>query len=245
MTRTPVIYTCDDHSAVYHHLIARGEQGLALSHLDAHCDLRGTLVDRVAGRAHLLPSAPPPSASTYLSHLVASGVTSDVEWVHDEVGGRMNDLGTVLYAEDLAHPLYRFVRRPTGPGRALLYRETDYAAFRHREPARVLDIDWDFFADFRKDPARIRREVDQLVDEKIEAPPERTFVAYSSEYSRPGIEAYRDFVDRLARRLAARVEVLPEAPPSRGGVLARALPPPVRRLLRGRVIAVKRLLLRR
>ena len=244
MSSSPVIYTCDEHSSVYFHLAAAGATGLALAHLDAHCDLRGTLIDRETGRAWLIQPPPPVSASTYLSHAVAERIAIDVEWVHDEVGGRENDLGTVLYTSDLDRLAHRFVRRPAGPGVVIAYRESGYSGWRHRDAGHVLDIDWDFFADWRKSAVREAREIDELLDEKIAVAPRRVYVAYSSQYSRPPRAAYERFVERLAQRIGARVEAIPEAPIPRAGRLARALPPALRRVLRSQALRVKRALLR-
>jgi hypothetical protein len=107
----------------------------------------------------------------------------------------------------------------------------------------VLDIDWDFFADWRKDAVRTQREIEALLEEKIEVAPLRTYVAYSSPYSRPSRAAYVDFVERLARRLSARLEPIPEASVPRAGSMARALPPALRRLLKSQAVQVKRALL--
>ena len=244
MTASPVVYTCDEHSSVYDHVAAEGARGLALTHLDAHCDLRGTLIDLETGRAWLRRTPLPVSGSTYLSHLVAERFVGDVDWVHDEVGGRENDLFTVLYASDLERFAYRFVRRPVGPGVALNFNETGYAAWRHRDPDRILDIDWDFFADWRKPLERSSREIGDLLDHKLEIAPRRVYVAYSPHYSRPDRAAYADFIDRLARRLSARVQPIPEAPAPRAGALARALPPAWRRLLRASAVRAKRVLVR-
>jgi hypothetical protein len=163
-----------------------------------------------------------------------------LEWVHDEVGGREHDLGTVLYASDLTKLAYRMVRRPTGAGVAIAYDETDYAVWRQRDAETVLDIDWDFFADWRKSEDRSAREIEQLLGSKLERPPRRVYVAYSPQYSRPGRAAYGEFVQRLARRLQARVEAIPEAPVPSAGSLARALPPALRRLLRTTALGAKR-----
>jgi len=236
----PVVYTCDEHSSVYYHLAASGETGLAVTHLDAHCDLRGTLIDREHGRAWLEQPPPPVSPSTYLSHLVAERLATEVEWVHDEIGGRENDLFTVRYTSDAGW----FGRRPSGPGVDLAYRETAYAAWRQQDAERVLDIDWDFFADWRKSAAREAAEIDELLDAKLAVAPRRVYVAYSSEYSRPGRADYDRFVARLAQRISARVEAIPEAPVPRRGLLARALPPVIRRVLRAQVLRVKRALSR-
>ena len=240
MSFSPIVHTCDEHSSVYYHLAASGARGVSLTHLDAHCDLKGTLIDRDAGRAWLRRANLPVSGSTYLSHLVAERIVSGVEWVHDEVGGRANDLGTVLYASDLERLAYRMVRRPTGSGVAITYEETDYAAWRQRDAEHVLDIDWDFFADWRKSAERSSREIDQLLGEKLELAPRRVYVAYSPQYSRPDRAAYREFVERLARRLSARVEAVPEAPISPAGGFARALPPALRRRLRASAQRLKR-----
>ena len=244
MAASPVVHTCDEHSSVYYHLAADGARGLALTHLDAHCDLRGTLIDLETGIAWLRRTPLPISGSTYLSHLVAERVVGDVDWVHDEVGGRDNDLFTVLYTSDLDRFAYRLVRRPAGPGVVLTYREAGYAAWRHRDPDRILDIDWDFFADWRKPEARTSREIAELLDHKLEVAPRRVYVAYSPHYSRPDRAAYNDFVGRLARRLSARVAPIPEAPAPRAGALARALPPAWRRLLRAGAVRAKHALVR-
>ena len=168
----------------------------------------------------------------------------DVEWVHDEVGGRENDLGTVLYTADLDRLPYRLLRRPTAPGLPISYRESRYGDWRHRDEERVLDIDWDFFADWGKSAERTAHEIDQMLGDKLEVAPRRVYVAYSSEYSRPGRDAYESFVERLARRLSARIEVIPEAPVPHAGAAARGLPAPMRRLLRRQVVRLKRLLIR-
>ncbi len=240
MSRAPVVYTCDDHSSVYTHLRAESARGLAVTHVDAHCDLKGTLIDRNAGRAWLRRQGLPVSASTYLSHLVALGIVGDLTWIHDEIGGRRNDLGTVLYTSDLDRIAYRLVRRPDGPGVALTYQEGAYDAWRHRDAERVLDIDWDFFADWRKSEGRAASEVDALLDEKLETVPHCAYVAYSSHYSRPSRAAYESFVVRLAQRLSARVEAIPEAPLPPAGGLARALPPGLRRFLKTGALRAKR-----
>jgi len=244
MPSSPVVYTCDEHSAVYYHLAAEGARQLAVTHLDAHCDLRGTLIDRALGKAWLRRPAPPVSGSTYLSHMVAEGIAVDISWVHDEVGGRENDLRTVLYTSDLERLAYRLVRRPRGAGVDLAYRELDYAAWRHRDGERVLDIDWDFFADWRKSALRSAREIEQLLDEKLEVAPHRVYVAYSPQYSRPGRDDFEAFVKRLARRLAGKVQALPEAPLPPAGGLVRALPPAWRRRLRVGLVRIKRAYLR-
>lgn len=244
MTLSPVVYTCDEHSSVYYHLVAAGAKGLALTHLDAHCDLRGTLIDRESGRAWLRQPPPPVSASTYLSHAVAERIATDLEWVHDEVGGRENDLGTVRYTSDRGRFGRRLVRRPAGPGVDIAYRESAYAAWRHRDEGRVLDIDWDFFADWRKSTAREAEEIDELLNGKLAVAPRRVYVAYSSQYSRPSRAAYERFVERLAQRISARVEAIPEAPIPRAGRFARALPPALRRVLRSQALRVKRAMAR-
>jgi hypothetical protein len=244
MPQSPVVYTCDEHSSVYYHLAASGVTGLALTHLDAHCDLRGTVVDRQSGRAWLQQPPPPVSPSTYLSHVVAERIAVDLEWVHDEVGGRENDLFTVRYTGDVGPFGGRLVRPPEGPGVAIDYRESAYAAWRHRDEKRVLDIDWDFFADWRKSLAREAEEIDALLHDKLAVAPQRVYVAYSSQYSRPSRAAYERFVERLARQISARVEAVPEAPIPRKGLLARALPPTLRRVLRSSAVAVKRVLAR-
>ena len=244
MSVAPVVYTCDEHSSVYYHLVSTGSRGVALTHLDAHCDLRATLIDRDAGVSWLRRPDLPISPSTYLSYLVAEGFVSDVDWVHDEVGGRRNDLRTVLYTSDLDRLVYKMVRRPSVPGVGIIYRESEFDAWRHRDSQRVLDIDWDFFADWRKSDERASKEVLQLLEEKIEQPPRVVYVAYSAPYSRPSRPAYRDFVDRLARRLSARIEPIAEAPIPRSGGLARALPPALRRSLRSFALRFKRAALR-
>jgi len=240
MSRAPVVYTCDDHSSVYAHLRAGSARGLSVTHLDAHCDLKGTLIDRSAGRAWLRRQDLPVSASTYLSHLVAQGIVGDLTWIHDEIGGRRNDLGTVLYTSDLDRVAYRLVRSPGGPGVALTYDEGAYDAWRHRDTGRILDIDWDFFADFRKSERRASAELDALLNEKLEAVPHCTYVAYSSHYSRPSREGYESFVVRLAQRLSARVEAISEAPLQPSGGFARALPPGLRRFLKTGALRAKR-----
>jgi hypothetical protein len=244
MPHVPVVFTCDEHSSVYHHLVAAGATGLSLTHLDAHCDLRGTLIDRESGRAWLRQKPPPVSPSTYLSHAVAERIATDLEWVHDEIGGRENDLFTVRYTTDLGRFGRRAAPPPDDPGVEIIYRESAFAAWRYHDEARVLDIDWDFFADFRKSAAREAREIDELLDDKLTVTPQRVYVAYSSQYSRPGRAAYERFVARLARRISGRVESIPEAPVPRAGLLARALPPSLRRVLRAQALRVKRALAR-
>jgi hypothetical protein len=234
------LYTCDDHSAVYAHLSAVSAP-VPLVHLDAHCDLRGLFVDRALQRAWLRDPDLKVSASTWLSRSVAEGAVNELEWVHDEVGGRDNDINTVIFASDLARLPYRLVKPPTGEGAHLRYAETDLNGFKLTRSDAVLDIDWDLFADLRKSPERRDHEVRTLLDKRLLAEPKWIYVAFSPWYSQPDRAPYEAFVEALAEFYSCSVQTLDE-PIAERTKLSRAVSRPVRNAMRRSMLAAKRLL---
>jgi hypothetical protein len=235
------IFTCDNHSAVYAHL-RTVEAPVFVVHLDAHCDMRGLYVDRSARRARRHKGVPV-SASTWLGALVLEGCVRRVEWIHDEVGGRANDLHTVRYASDRSHIPYRWRPEPRGAPIPFEMSEAPFDGWRQTQPDVVLDLDWDFFADPRKPESRRRREVETFFTQVLVAEPMRVYCAYSPHYAVPDRGAYRDFVARLSAALDLPVYPLvePPRPPHRA---ARALPPLARTVARRSALFAKRQLWR-
>ncbi|MBT3220450.1 MAG: hypothetical protein HN348_15295 [Proteobacteria bacterium] len=238
---SPMVYTCELHSAVHTHLMANGKAGLQVVHLDAHCDMKGLVVDPESSLSWLPSPRPPLSTSTFLGLLVAKGIVSHVVWVHDEVGGRHNDLGTVRLRSEL-EGLPRWMRPALPePGTQTRFEEQDFLSWVFDDGEAVLDVDWDFFADPRKSSARTAREVDHFFSHSLRALPNVAYVAYSPFYSQPDREGYSRFVTRLAQRMDAHVVPLAEDPHRMRETLARQIPLPVRRLLRRGALALKRL----
>jgi len=191
---------------------SEGRTGLRVAHLDAHCDMRGLVVDRARGEAALVEhrSARP---SNFLAIAAAEGRVASVRWVHDRRGGRRNDTFTVLFPEDMT--CWPASRRLASYAQARRFpfelRVEPLSSFRGVHPDEVLDVDWDLFFAPGKPPAAGERETRALLDLAWDPPPAEIALCSSPEYSNS--RGFDTFVHALAERVGALVETVPDATP--------------------------------
>jgi hypothetical protein len=205
-----VIYVCEHHDEVLEHWRRHDTREIALAHVDFHDDLRGLLVDRRRGVAYavgrLAEGAAPPDPGNFLAHAVLDGRLDGVRWIHGSIGGRAWDVGIVRYETDLFalhHRLRHRLRR--APEFSLRFEELQLDEWAGPRRGELLSIDWDCLASIQLDAAGIEARVEAFVERLGAVVPDHTYVAYSPEYSHPGLEAFRGFVVRLSRKLSQPV----------------------------------------
>ena len=193
----------------------REQQASALSvlHLDFHCDLRGLLIDREKQRAHRIwDRYSDPDPGNFLTHAILLGQVTAVRWVHDEPGGRRDDIGTVKYKSDLSALPFRLALalRPND-GLPIDYQVIRYGDWDGLLEDEVLDIDWDFFASSEYPRDSIEGRVEGFLERDLGVVPQQTCVTYSPEYSHPSEALYWHFIEDLASRFQAEVvELAPD-----------------------------------
>jgi hypothetical protein len=232
-----VIYTMERHHELLHLWRAQNAASLRIAHLDFHCDMRGLLIDRRAGRAYRIGDRfPDLDQGNFLTHAVIEGRIAGARWVHDEPGGRVHDIGTVKFESDLTalpHRLAVALRREEGI--ALEYdvvRSSEWNGLREGER---LDIDWDYFACTEYPPGSIPARIDAFWQSTSPVTPDETYICYSPEYSHPSRDLFAGFVTDLAERFGATVVAL--EPPAAGSSanqrpVSKYLPAPMYRRAR-------------
>ena len=210
-----MIYVCEHHHEVLEHWRRRDVRQIALSHVDFHDDLRGLLVDRRRGVAYpvgrLAREAVPLDAGNFLAHAVLEGRLASVRWVHGPIGGRAWDAGIVRYQSDLFATHHRLRHRFRGETEfPLRFDELRIDEWAGPDSGELLSIDWDCFASVQLDAAGIEARAHAFLERLGAVVPDATYVAFSPEYSHPGLEPFRGFVERLSGRLAQPVEWLSE-----------------------------------
>lgn len=202
-----LIYTMERHHEVLFQWREQDATSLRVVHLDFHCDMRGMLVDRAAGRAYRIRDRfSELDQGNFLAHAVLEHRIDELRWVHDVPGGRADDIGTVKLESDLtALPHRLLLRLRGGEGIPLSYEIVTSTEWQGLREGEVLDIDWDYFTckDYSIDsiPARIDafwRSVGDVV-------PDLTYICYSPEYSHPSRELFAEFVGQLADRFGSSV----------------------------------------
>ena len=208
------VYIMERHHELLHLWREQEASGLRVVHLDFHCDMRGMLVDRRRGTAHRIPDRfPSLDQGNFLKHGVLEGRIDEIVWVHDEPGGRADDVGTVKFESDFSavpHNLVRYLRRDAGV--PLAYTVTTAKQWGGLGDGQVLDIDWDYFASLEYEIESIPARVDTFFDSVGEAVPLAAYVCYSPEYSHPSREQFHSFAARLGEHFDWPVEERP--PPS-------------------------------
>ena len=243
--RPPRVFLLDYHHQVLDLWRRESRTSLRVAHLDAHCDLRGLVVDRRAGHAALV--APRPlRQSNFLAIAAAEGRVARIRWFHDRWGGRRVDTFTVLYAGDLAYWPHRRHRAAfaTAPRFRLELRTGDIETFGPLEPGEVLDIDWDVFFLRGKPAAVAERQVRVFLDRPWDPPPDQAYVCHSPHYSSTDRRSCERFAESLAERFGAVTEELPppSVPPARHGPLDGAPRQAARRIysfLRNAVVTLQ------
>ena len=183
-----------------------------LLHIDFHCDQRGLLVNRKTQRAFKIWTRyPKVDEGNFLTHAVLEGIISSIRWVHDEPGGRKDDIKSVKYETDLSAQIHRIalaLRQDKGvPYGYDVMRTEDWQGI---QPGEILDIDWDYFAALEYDAQSIEGRVDAFLARDFPVIPEQTIVCFSPEYSHRTRAQFQSFVAKLATRFDAEVIDIPK-----------------------------------
>jgi hypothetical protein len=238
-----VVYTMERHHEVLRLWRSQDASMLRVVHLDFHCDMRGMLVDRRVHRAYRIKDRfPDLDQGNFLTHAVMERRVESVRWVHDEPGGRADDVGTVKLESDLSALPHRMSIARRGvegiPIEFEIVVARDWDGIRTGEH---LDIDWDHFACTEYEPESIPERIEAFFRSMGPHLPEAAYVCYSPEYSHPSRDLFGDFVRDLASRLDATIialEARSEAPPAERSI-KRLVPEPAyaaaRRAYRGAV----------
>ena len=186
-------------------------RGLRVAHLDFHCDMRGMLVNRAERRAHRIRDRfPDLDQGNFLAHAVEEGRIDGIRWVHDEPGGRADDIGTVRFESDLSAIPHRIaLARRKDPGHPLDYEVITAAGWTGLQEGELLDIDWDYFASLEYDPDTIEHRIGRFWESVGDVVPAEITICYSPEYSHDTRTRFAVFVDELADRYDAEVDHLP------------------------------------
>lgn len=209
------IYVAEHHDQLLDLWREQDARSLQLVHLDFHCDMRGLLIDRKAGLAFRIPDffSQEAEEGNFLTHAVLEGRVKSMRWIHDEPGGRRDDVGTVKYESDLTALPFRLFNFVTGrKGISIAYKEVPYKEWSGLHNGEVLSIDWDFFA-CRKYPAdSVHRRVESFLNLELQTVPKQVFICYSPQHCHPSREEFREFVSSLGRLFQAEVVALKAVP---------------------------------
>lgn len=180
-----------------------------LVHVDAHCDMRGMLVDTENGRASW-PFGPARfDEGSVLAEAVRRGLAREVAWIAGAEAGRREDLGTLLYPEDLARAPLIWRRRRTCPESVpLLFRIQPIGTWEGLLPGEALDIDWDFFAHPYRPAKAIQAAADDFAHRIGTEVPPWIFMCYSPSFAEPSWPLFERFVATLAGRYGCEPEWL-------------------------------------
>jgi hypothetical protein len=191
-----------------------GRRSLSVVHVDFHCDLRGLLIDRSQQLAYRIRDVREGlDEGNFLRHAIEQGIVTSVRWVHGTPGGRRFDVNTVKYWTDVTAMPHRWAlavtrRAPFG----LRYEVQTMDQWNGLAGGEFLDIDWDTFAEKNLPPDEIGRRVEEFLAKDLSRPPCGVAACYSPFHSQPSRDAFRSFVDRLARDLSAQVIDVPYTP---------------------------------
>ena len=212
-----VIYVAEHHDQLFDLWREQDARSLKLLHLDFHCDMRGLLIDRKAGQAFRIPDFFRQDAEegNFLTHAVLEGRVKSIRWIHDEPGGRRDDVGTVKYESDMTALPFRLFNYVTGSGGIpIVYNEVSYKDWSGLHDGELLGIDWDFFACKKYPVDSVHRRVESFLDLEFQTVPKQVFICYSPEHCHPSREHFRGFVRTLGRLFQAEVVELKAVPAS-------------------------------
>lgn len=212
-----VIYVAEEHHRLYWHWKQTGARDLRLCHVDFHCDMRGLLIDRPAQRATFFDPRERGwvDQGNFLAHAVSEGTVTGIRWLHDHIGGRQYDHGTVRYESDLR---VRLSRRALGPWRPLSFREDSLDGWRGPAPGEHLDLDWDALANTLYTPEHAAQLQERFLQAPFDHPPEVVYFIYSYCSSVIDDDAFEGFLERLRAKLRAEVVRLSPLPPEHSTV---------------------------
>jgi hypothetical protein len=214
MDSTRVIYELDEHDQVLELWRDQRLYSLRVLHLDAHCDMRGILIDRKGQCVYNIGNTNKTvDPGNFLAQAIVEGRISSLQWVYDELGGRRYDVGTVKYETDLTAIPYRWMQAICGKqGIPLLYQDMTFSEWSGLIEGEYLDIDWDFFASTAYQANTIQNRVDAFLATKLNAIPDQVYICYSPDFSHPSRIQYQLFVNDLARIFDAKVIELHPTP---------------------------------
>ncbi len=205
------IYAIESHEQALGIWRSNNTRNANILHVDFHCDQRGLLINRKSQRAFKIWTRfPEVDEGNFLKHAVLEGIISGIRWVHDEPGGRKDDIKSVKYESDVSAFIHRAVlalRRDQGiPIQYDVMKTADWSCI---NPGEILDIDWDFFAANEYPIDSIQARTDAFLSRDLGHIPEQTIVCYSPEYSHPSRSQFKEFVNVLATRFGAKVVEIP------------------------------------
>jgi hypothetical protein len=206
------IYSVESHEQVLQVWRDQGVRQANVLHLDFHCDLRGLLINRKTQKAFRIWDRHwKLDEGNFLTHAVLEGVVTGIRWVHDEPGGRKDDLKTVKYESDLSALVHRTVLKVRRcPGIPIHFKVMPKTQWREIKAGEILDIDWDFFASCEYPKGSIQNRVESFLSRDWSQIPEQTFVCYSPNYSHSTRTQFRDFINNLASKFDAEIVEVPK-----------------------------------
>lgn len=200
------IYIFEYHSQLLDLWRRESLKGLSILHLDAHCDLRGLLIDRQRNAAYKICIGSRIDDGNFLTFALLEGRLRAIRWVHDQWGGRENDTFTVRYETDaLAIPYKLLHRLLKVKGFQVEYEVIKYEEWQGLNEGEHLDIDWDFFASYRKPKTILRTQIEKFLDQKLNRIPTYTYLCYSPSTSYSSREEFIDFTSVLAKKFNAEL----------------------------------------
>jgi len=202
-----VIYVVEEHDQVLDLWRNQQAQSLHVLHLDAHCDMRGLLIDRQNQRAfRIWDKNKAVDQGNFLTHAIFEGRVSSLRWVYNELGGRQNDVGTVKYESDFTAAPYRWLLALRGvPGIPVHYEGILDTCWTDLMVGEYLDIDWDFFASIAYPEDTIQARVDAFLKKEFHVVPGQIYVCYSPDFSHPSRDQFRRFVTDLSHLFKAQI----------------------------------------
>ena len=240
------IYVIESHEQALD--IWRGEQtrDAKIVHVDFHCDMRGLLIDRRKQLAFRIRDRYASlNEGNFLTHAILEGIVREIRWIHDDPGGRKDDLKIVKYHSDIsaqAHRLIIGLQRVKGiPIQFEVMTSEKWDGIR---PGEILDIDWDYLAGLDYTADSIPGRVDSFLSRDFGNFPDQSIVCQSPEYCHPTKQQFENFVEELAKKFDADIIQLPE--PKRlesTSAIKTALGPvyqPVRNIYRSACLALHR-----
>ncbi len=205
MPRT--IYCIESHEQALGIWRQNGTRNAKLLHIDFHCDQRGLLINRKRQRAYKIWTRfPQTDEGNFLKHAVLEGIIRQMRWVHDDPGGRKDDVKSVKYETDISALIHRvglmLTRRAGVPFQYEVMKTQDWLDI---EPGEILDIDWDYFAAVEYPRESVQPRINDFLSRQFSHIPDETIVCYSPEYSHPTRQEFHEFIAELASRFNATV----------------------------------------
>jgi hypothetical protein len=209
-----IIYTAETHEQILGVWQSQNLSSLKILHLDFHCDMRGLYVDRESQQAYRIwDFNNMVGQGNYITHAILERRIQSIRWVHDEIGGRKYDVGTVKYETDLtAIPIRMMLALSQKSGIPIHYEEVVYPDWTGLLPNEHLDIDWDFFASKMYKADTIEERVEDFLAREFQYTPTIIYVCYSPDFSHPSRDQFHRFISDLAMMFEAEVYELPMYP---------------------------------